>query len=186
MRIGRAGGRPAIIGCLLLGFLAASPAAAVSRDDWDTASTVGEAGLVAAALGTPLLLGDHPGLWQAGGSILVGGGIAEGLKQVIHEQRPDGSGNDSFPSGHAAVSFAAAATLQRRYGWEVGLPAQLVALFVGTARVEADKHHWYDIAASAAIGEAAGFLITSPRNDRVRFFPFADSHGGGILASCAF
>jgi membrane-associated phospholipid phosphatase len=57
-------------------------------------------------------------MWQAGGSILVGEGIAQGLKHSVHERRPDGSGNDSFPSGHAAVSFAAAATIHRRYGWD--------------------------------------------------------------------
>lgn len=163
-----------------------TPASALSRSDWATASDIGAVGLSAVAVGAPVLGGDWPGFWQAGGSILVGGGIAMGLKEVVHERRPDGSDNKSFPSGHAAISFAAAATMHRRYGWEVGLPATLVAAFVGVARVKADKHHWYDVAAGAAIGEISGMLITQPFDDRVRLVPWGDSHGGGVSASLRY
>lgn len=164
----------------------ARPAAALSHHDWNVASRIGEVGLGVVALGAPLAGGDWDGLWQAGASIAVGGGVAEGLKQLVHEQRPDGSGDDSFPSGHAAISFAAAATMYRRYGWEVGIPATLAATFVGVARVKADKHHWYDVAASAAIGEASGMLITTPFDDNVRLLPWGDSHGGGVAMSARF
>jgi membrane-associated phospholipid phosphatase len=74
-------------------------------------------------------------MWQARDSILVGEGIGQDLKHSMHERRPDGSGSDSFPSGHAAVSFAAAATIHRRYGWEVGLPATIVSTFVASRSV---------------------------------------------------
>src|SRR3546814_3471276 len=46
-----------------------------------------------------------------------------GLKEVFPSRRPDGSDDKSFPSGHTSTSFAAAATLHNRYGWEAGLPA---------------------------------------------------------------
>ncbi len=161
-------------------------AGALSRHDWATASDIGAIGLGAVALGAPVMGGDWPGFWQAGGSMVVGGGIAEGLKQIVHERRPDGSGNDSFPSGHTALSFAAAATMHRRYGWEVGLPATLIATFVGVARVKADKHHWYDVAAGAAIGEISGFVITKPFDDSVRIVPWGDSHGGGVAMGVRF
>lgn len=166
--------------------ICASPAAAMSHHDWSTASNIGTAGLGALALGGPVVSDDWPGFWQAGGSIMAGGGIAEGLRQFVHEQRPDGSGNDSFPSAHTAISFAAAATMHRRYGWEVGIPATLVATFVGIARVKADKHHWYDVVAGAAIGEASGMLITHPFDSSVRIVPWGDSHGGGVSAGLRF
>ena len=175
-----------MIAAMSMAAMLSSPAYALSNKSWSRASDVGAAGLAAFALGGPLVGGDTPGLLQAGASIGTGFGITYGLKQIVHEQRPDGSGNDSFPSGHTAFSFAAAATMQRRYGWEVGLPAHAVAAFVGFARVKADKHHWYDVVAGAAIGEASGVLITSPFDDRVQFFPWGDSKGGGVSASLRF
>ena len=83
------------------------------------------------------------------------------LKELVHERRPDGSDNKSFPSGHTSVSSAAAATLEKRYGWKAGLPALAVASFVGLARVETDKHYVHDVLAGAAIGSISGFLLTS-------------------------
>lgn len=168
-----------------------APAAAASPHAWGQASTIGVGILGAAAIGVPLvgddLTGmDGTGLLMAGGSMALGGGIAEGLKHVVHEQRPDGSDNQSFPSAHTAFAFAAAGTLHARYGWQVGLPATLLASFVGVARVEAKKHHWYDVVAGAAIGEGSAFLITRPIDDHVRLVPWGDSHGGGVSAGLRF
>lgn len=167
-------------------FMSATPAVAGDRDGWAQASDIGAISLTALALGLPLAKGDTDGIWQAGGSLGVGYGVALGLKEVTHERRPDGSDFKSFPSAHTALSFAAAATLHRRYGWEVGIPATLVATFVGVSRVEAKKHHWYDVVAGAAIGEASGLLITSPASSRVRFVPWGDSHGGGAVVAYRF
>lgn len=164
----------------------ASPAQALSRHGWDRASTIGEGALAAAALGLPAIQGDWGGLGQAGASLLVGGGGAYGLKQLIPERRPDGRGNDSFPSAHSAVSFAAAATLERRYGWQAGVPAVLVASFVGVARVQAHRHYWYDVVAGAALGSASGYLLTSPRDGSVRMTPWAGHDGGGLALAVRF
>jgi membrane-associated phospholipid phosphatase len=117
---------------------------------------------------------------------LLAGGAAYGLKRIFPEERPDHSDRHSFPSSHAAVSFAAAATLENRYGWEAGVPAFIVASFVGAGRVEARKHHWYDVAAGAAIGTGSGFLLTSRRTGGVRLVPFADSQGGGVSLAMRF
>lgn len=175
-------------GACALAMIGATPhaASALSRHDWNVASRIGEVGLGVVALGGPAIGGDWGGFVQAGASIAVSAGIAEGLKQIVDEQRPDGSGNDSFPSGHTAISFAAAATMHRRYGWEVGVPATLVATFVGVARVKARKHHWYDVATSAVIGEASGMLITRPFDDNVRLLPWGDTHGGGVALGMHF
>jgi membrane-associated phospholipid phosphatase len=164
----------------------AEPAQAASPQDWDTASSLGEALLVAAAIGLPAADGDSRGSLEAAGSIAGAFAVTEGLKTAFPELRPDRSDRRSFPSGHTSVSFAAAASLHQRRGWRVGLPATLAAAFVGFARVEANKHHWYDVAAGAAIGEAAGMLITSPRESRVRLFPWGDTHGGGVAVTMRF
>src|SRR3546814_3323555 len=79
-----------------------------------------------------------------------------------------------------------AATLQNRYGWKVGVPAQIVAAFVGLSRVEARKHHVHDVLVGAAIGEASGFLITRRANDRIQVFPWGDTKGGGVAVTMRF
>lgn len=160
--------------------------AAADPHSWDRISRIGEVAVIGTALGLPSIRGDWDGTLQAGGSVGAAFLITEGLKRTFPETRPDGSDRRSFPSGHASMSFAAAASLQNRYGWQVGLPAQLVAAFVGYARVRADKHHWYDVLAGAAIGEASGFLITRRHDQNVRVMPWGDTHGGGIALGFNF
>lgn len=173
------------IGCLIA-MMVAAPATARDTKAWGNASSIGRDALVVAALGLPAIEGDWKGDLEAGGSMGAAFLLSEGLKEAFPERRPDGSDDKSFPSGHASVSFAAAASLQNRYGWKVGLPAQLVAAFVGLGRVEARKHHWYDVVAGAAIGEGSGFLITSKRNDDVRILPWGDTSGGGAAITMRF
>jgi membrane-associated phospholipid phosphatase len=163
----------------------ASPAQAASHP-WQTASSIGRDALVVVALGVPLVQGDWKGEKQAALSIAGTSLVTKGVKKIIPEERPDSSDNRSFPSGHTSVSFAAAATLHKRYGWEVGLPAHFVAAFVGVARVKADKHFVHDVVAGAAIGEAAGWLLTSRKNEKVRWLPWGDSHGGGLAMAMHF
>jgi membrane-associated phospholipid phosphatase len=165
--------------------LSSSPALA-SDQSWDDASRIGEVALVGTALALPSIRGDWDGTLQAGGSVGAAWLVTEGLKETFPERRPDGSDRRSFPSGHASLSFAAAATMQNRYGWRVGLPATLVAAFVGYARVRAERHHWYDVVAGAAIGEASGFLITSRHDANVRVLPWGDTHGGGVAMALRF
>ncbi|MDI1295576.1 MAG: phosphatase PAP2 family protein, partial [bacterium] len=112
-----------------------STSATAGTKSWETASTVGAGLLVTTAIGLPLAKDDWEGAGQAALSVGVAGGSAYLLKSIIREDRPDHSDQRSFPSGHAALSFSSAATLQRRYGWEIGLPAQVLAAFVAVARV---------------------------------------------------
>jgi membrane-associated phospholipid phosphatase len=166
--------------------VASSPGEAKSLHHWDQASTVTAGAIAALALGIPLLQSDEAGLAQAGLSMAAGTGTAFALKSLVDERRPDGSDYHSFPSGHASFSFAAAAFLENRYGWQVGLPAFALATFVGTARVEAKRHHWYDVAAGAAIGSASGFLLTHRDNQPVDISAWGGHGGGGLKLSTRF
>lgn len=166
--------------------LASAPAEARNVKAWNDAGSAVRTGLAVVALGLPAIRGDWTGDLQAGASLAGAGLVTLGLKETFPELRPDGSDRKSFPSGHTSISFAAAATLQNRYGWQVGIPAQLLATFVGVSRVEARKHHWYDVVVGAGIGEASGFLLTHKRDTGVRILPWGDAHGGGISAGISF
>ena len=163
----------------------AAPAAA-SEKGWDDAGTIAKNALVVAAFAVPAVQEDWDGALQAGGSI---GGtilITQGLKEAFPSRRPDGSDDRSFPSGHTSTSFAAAATLHNRYGWEAGLPAYVVASFVGLWRVEARKHRVGDVLVGAAIGTATGHLVTRKANERVQIIPWGDTKGAGVDVTLRF
>jgi membrane-associated phospholipid phosphatase len=166
--------------------LALAPPAMAGHRGWARASSAGRDLLVGAALGVPAVQGDWRGDLQAGASLLAAGGTTFVLKELIHERRPDGSDDKSFPSGHTSVSFAAAATLEKRYGWKAGVPALAVASLVGLARVEADKHYVHDVLAGAAIGGISGLLLTGRRDDLVRLTPWSAHGGGGIDVTLRF
>lgn len=89
------------------------------------------------------------------GSTLVASGMAWALKRSVHEWRPDHTDRQSFPSGHAAMAFSGAHILQKEYGqhspW-ISVGGYAVATTVAVSRVAHDRHHWYDVAAGAAIG----------------------------------
>jgi membrane-associated phospholipid phosphatase len=84
------------------------------------------------------------------------------LKSLIHEQRPDGSGNDSFPSGHTAIAFAAARFIDKRYAPEASPYLYAAAGLTALARVKADKHFTKDVVVGAALGYASAEFFTRP------------------------
>jgi hypothetical protein len=43
--------------------------------------------------------------------------MVEPLKFSVRRLRPDGSNRQSFPSGHAAITFASATVIERHLGW---------------------------------------------------------------------
>ncbi len=154
----------------LLGVLACGHAWADKAKNWDTASTVMAAGLPALAGVATLANNDLTGTRQlvlSTGSALV---ATELLKNTVHSTRPDGSDNKSFPSGHTAIAFSAAAFMDRRYGEQWGqrygqwtVPALYgVAALAGVARVEANKHRWGDVLAGAAIGWGSARFWSEP------------------------
>src|SRR3569833_1082877 len=120
------------------------------------------------AIALPLIAGgislykdDRTGLAQLTVDTVATVGTAFALKQFVREQRPDNSDFESFPSDTSALAFAPAQFLWDRYGWEYGLPAYAAAGFVGWSRVDAKRHHWYDVAASAGISFGVSKIFTT-------------------------
>jgi membrane-associated phospholipid phosphatase len=86
-------------------------------------------------------------------------GTAFALKNIVREQRPDGSDYHSFPSDTTALAASGSAFLWHRYGWEYGLPASVMTQFVSYSRVQARQHHWYDTIASSGIAVGYSYLL---------------------------
>jgi membrane-associated phospholipid phosphatase len=82
------------------------------------------------------------------------------LKEAVDEERPDGSGNDAFPSGHASMAFQGAAFVHRRYGFKAALPGYALATYVGWTRIDSNQHDEADVVAGAALGIASSWWLT--------------------------
>lgn len=152
-------------------------AEAGSKHAWDNLSTGLVMGLGGAALATTVAKHDRKG----GKQMLLGLGVTllatEALKAAVDEERPDGSGHDSFPSGHTAVAFAAATYLSVRYGDQYrALPpiAYGAAVLTGVARVQADKHYARDVIAGAALGLGVAYMFTTSQQSELSVMPTRD------------
>lgn len=124
--------------------------------------------------------GDGDGILELGVAYGATMGTSFALKSVVHEWRPDHSDRHSFPSDSAASAFASAAYLDKRYGWHYGLPAYVLATFVGYSRVEANQHHWYDVAAGAVIGWTFNQLVTTHSEKGVYVAPLISNDAIGL------
>lgn len=131
---------------------------------------------------------DWEGLKQGALTAVTEVGASLILKYAVREDRPDHSNKHSFPSGHTGIAFANAAFLQRRYGWKLGVPAFVVATYVGWGRVYAKKHHWWDVVAGAALGTGAALIYTRPfmRDKEISIVPVANPEEIGLAATISF
>jgi len=97
-------------------------------------------------------------------SVLAAAATTVAIKECVGRERPDESAadasvfrpftsHDSFPSGHATLAFAAAATLDRetRSRWVPAI-AYPVAGAVAWSRIHDHRHWTSDVLAGAAIG----------------------------------
>lgn len=83
------------------------------------------------------------------------------LKKIINAPRPDGSGNDGFPSGHTATAFLAAEFMRQEFRdrspW-YGIAGYTAATGTAFLRLYNDKHWFSELATGAGIGIIAAKL----------------------------
>lgn len=153
-----------------------------------TSTDVALIALPAAALATTIIMQDWEGLKEGAISASVTVAATLALKYTIKETRPDESNRHSFPSGHASVTFAAATFIGKRYGWKYSIPAYALSAYTAWGRVYGKKHHWWDVAAGAAIGAASSFIFTHPymKKHEMALVPVASDASAGILLNFAF
>jgi hypothetical protein len=104
--------------------------------------------------------------------------ITESLKYTVRRERPDGSGRNSFPSGHAADTMAFATALERHFDWRLWLPAYTFATYVAMSRLHDNVHYLSDVVAGSAVGIIAGRTVT--RHGRTKFPVEAMAVPGGF------
>lgn len=75
----------------------------------------------------------------------VTGMLVEPIKFATHRERPGGSNRQSFPSGHAAVTFATATVIERHLGWKKSVLAYAIASYVSASRLHDNRHYLSDV-----------------------------------------
>lgn len=107
---------------------------------------------------------DQPKVSHVGMDLIEAVAISESLVQITkhatRRERPDGSGRTSFPSGHAADTFAFATALERHLGWRGAVPAYMLASYVALSRLPANRHWFSDVMFGSAVGIIAGRTVT--------------------------
>lgn len=89
--------------------------------------------------------------------------VTQATKKIGRRDRPTGE-CCSFPSGHAASAFAAAAVIERHLGYRGSWPFMIGAMYVGASRLVDNRHFLSDVMFGAAVGTASGWTVVSARN----------------------
>ena len=135
--------------------------------------------------GDPRLRGVTYDMAQA---FVVNGLYTMAIKKAVGRQRPDGSDNMSFPSGHTSNAFAWATIANHYYGAKVGIPSYALASLIGASRLQSRAHHLSDVAAGAALGVIVGRTVVrqdgEPTHRKATFtvMPMTDASGAGLGA----
>jgi hypothetical protein len=108
--------------------------------------------------------------------------LVQPLKFATQRERPDGSNSHSFPSGHAAITFAGATVLERHLGWRNSLLAYAAATYVAASRLHDNRHYLSDVAFGAAVGAIAGRTVTQHGRDTWTFVPVNVPGGVAVVA----
>lgn len=88
-------------------------------------------------------------------SQLISASLVLPLKHLIKEERPDGSNQLSFPSGHTATAFSSAQFMFREYkdnNFWLSISGYSFAVFTGVYRTLNDKHWVGDVVIGAGLG----------------------------------
>ncbi len=150
-----------VLRCAIVGSVACA-SQLCAQDSVENSGDFFAAALPAAALASTLVWkDDQRATLQFAKTMVTSFGVTHLLKRAINKQRPNG-GDHAWPSGHTSSAFTGAAVLQIRHGWRVGIPAYLVAGYVGWTRVNADAHDYWDGLGGMIVGIGSAYLFTKP------------------------
>jgi len=128
-------------------------------------------------------------------SQLISAAFVVPLKHIVKEERPDGSNNRSFPSGHTATAFSSAQFMFREYkdtNFWLSISGYSFAVFTGVYRTLNDKHWVNDVVAGPGFGilstklaywlypKINGLLCGKNKNNTTMVVPFYQSKTLGI------
>ena len=115
-------------------------------------------------------IGDKPKVSHLGMDLIEALAMSEALTQTlkytVRRERPDGSSKNSFPSGHAADTFAFATALERHLNWRYSIIGYTFASYVAISRLPANRHWLSDAVFGSAVGIIAGRTVTSHESER--------------------
>jgi membrane-associated phospholipid phosphatase len=108
------------------------------------------------------------------------------IKNITHEERPNGSDYQSFPSGHTAEAFASAEFLMQEYKnvsiW-YGIGGYAVATSVAYLRMYNNEHWLNDVVAGAGFGIISTRLAYILYPKIKRLFSHTPLHNSAIMPS---
>ena len=130
-------------------------------------------------------------------SIIGPGLIGTSVKYAVGRERPSTtsrtfefrpfSGNQSFPSGHAAQAFSVATAIAENYpSWWVQTLCYGGAGLVGYARIEQNAHYTSDVVAGSLLGWAVARAVVhrhqgAPNRRKLSWSPYASGNGTGVV-----
>lgn len=128
-------------------------------------------------------------------SQLLASALVFSMKYFIHDMRPDGSADNSMPSGHTALAFVSATLLDMEYRetspW-ISAGGYLCAGATGYLRVANNRHWASDVLIGAGIGIASVKLVYLTHRYRWSKMPAAVlvpmlyQNGGGVAFAMKF
>ncbi|MBB5638264.1 membrane-associated phospholipid phosphatase [Pedobacter cryoconitis] len=100
-------------------------------------------------------------------SMGIMGAMVNGIKSTSKVERPDGSSNNSFPSGHTATAFMNATMLDKEYGQYgyplIGITGYAMATATALGRGLNNRHWITDVLTGAGVGIIStelGYFVT--------------------------
>jgi len=91
-------------------------------------------------------------------ALTITGATTLALKGIVHNDTPNGK-EFAWPSGHTASSFCVASVLDEFYGPKVGIPAYILAGFVGYRMMDSGDHWASDVLFGGVLGYVVGHAV---------------------------
>jgi membrane-associated phospholipid phosphatase len=114
---------------------------------------------------------------------IVSQALVHGIKLATQRDRPTGE-CCSFPSGHAATTFATASVLERHFGYRAAWPTMLLATYVGMSRLHDNRHFLSHVVIGSAVGIASGWTVVG-RHGRSNYSILPTVVPGGVAIMVA-